>query len=351
MSEDILLHRLNGNQGDIGEIILNRPSALNALTKSMCQKIHDQLENWQQDDGIKAVIIRSSGGQAFCAGGDLRFLYENKDDVARSLDFFREEYSMNLAIHEFSKPYIAFLDGITMGGGAGISMNGSHRIATERFEFAMPETGIGFFPDVGSGCFLNKCPGRSGHYLGLTGEKINASDALMLSLVGYYVSSDQIDRIIAALCDKPFKSDDMNTVSQVINQFSLPLPESSLGSVGHLINDCFNRDSVEAIFDALDVVSSPWADHTLRTLMKRSPLSLKVALHYLQTAKSKPFKEIIEMELNIALEFTEHHDFYEGIRAQLIDKDRNPQWHPEKITDISDKEVAKFFTHSVNLEV
>ncbi len=348
MSSDVLFKQLNGNQGDIGEICLNRPQALNALTDTMCQQIREQLHSWQQDDMIKAVIIRGNG-RAFCAGGDLKSLYNNKNDIAWSLDFFRQEYSMNLAIHHFNKPYIAFLDGITMGGGAGISLHGSHRIATERFEFAMPETAIGFFPDVGSGYFLNKCPGRSGHYLGLTGDKINASDALMLSLVSYYIPSDQIEAVIQCLCKTPFDSQATNTVSQIISQFCTPLPESRLLAIGHLIDDCFGRDSIEEIFDALDVVNSSWADHTLRTLMKRSPLSLKVALRYLQTTRSQCIDDIIEMDVNIALEFVEQHDFYEGVRAQLIDKDYHPQWNPSKVAEVSEKQVAKFFTNRINL--
>ena len=348
MSSDVLFNRLNGKQADIGEIYLNRPDALNSLTGDMCEKIREQLVLWQNDDEIKAVIVRGAG-RAFCAGGDLKSLYDNKNDVAWSLDFFRKEYSMNLAIHHFSKPYIAFLDGITMGGGAGLSLHGSHRVATERFEFAMPETNIGFFPDVGSGYFLNKCPGRSGHYLGLTGDKINACDALMLGLLGYYVSSDQINEIIQTLCRTEFGDNDCNTVSQIINRFCTPLPESPLVAVSHLIDDCFKRDSMEAIFDALDVINSPWADRTFRTLMKRSPLSLKVSLRYLQNTRAKSVDEVMEIDINIALEFMEHHDFYEGVRAQLIDKDYKPEWNPEKITDISEKQVAKFFTREVNL--
>lgn len=348
MFSDVLFNRLQGQQGDIGEIYLNRPDVLNALNGEMCKKIRTQLLDWQRDDGIKAVIVRGAG-RAFCAGGDLKSLCKNKDDIAWSLDFFRKEYSMNLAIHHFDKPYIAFLDGITMGGGAGISMHGSHRIATERFEFAMPETNIGFFPDVGSGYFLNKCPGRSGHYLGLTGDKINACDALMLGLVGYYVPSDQVDKIIQQLCDTAFAGDDCNIVSQIINPFCTPLPESPLVAVSHLIDDCFKRDSIEAIFDALDVLSCSWADRVFRTLIKRSPLSLKVGLRYLQSTRNKSIDEVINMELNIALEFMNQHDFYEGVRAQLIDKDYAPQWNPEKIVDVSEKQVARFFNHEVNL--
>lgn len=211
MTENVLFNRLNGEQGDVGEIYLNRPNALNALTLDMCQAIHHQLLAWQADTTIKAVIIRGNG-RAFCAGGDLKSLYYNKEDIGHSLEFFRAEYRLNLAIHHFPKPYIAFLDGITMGGGAGISLHGSHRVATEHFEFAMPETGIGFFPDVGSGYFLNKCPGKSGYYLGLSGEKINAPDAMMLSLIGYYVPSDQINKIILQLREATLEEQAHNTV-------------------------------------------------------------------------------------------------------------------------------------------
>ncbi len=348
-SQDILFKRLSGNSGDLGEIYLNRPDTLNALTTSMCQHIHKQLMIWQQDAGIKAVIVRGAGERAFCAGGDVRSLYNNKNNVALSLDFFQQEYAMNLAIHHFSKPYISLLDGITMGGGAGLALHGSHRIATEAFVFAMPETGIGFFPDVGSGYFLNKCPGYSGYYLGLTGEQINAADALMLNLVNYHIPRQEIEAVINALRKTSFTADDSNKVSQIINQFKLITKESKLASISHLIDDCFGRSSIEAIFDALDVVSSPWADRTFRILMKRSPLSLKVALRYLQTARSQSLDEIMNMDLNIALEFMEQHDFYEGIRATLIDKDRTPNWKPQKITDITDKQVAAFFTHSLDL--
>lgn len=331
MMPDIQFTTKNGTHGNVGMITLNRPKALNALTEPMCISLHQQLMLWEDDSSIKAVVIQGAGEKAFCAGGDIRQVYDNGPDKAEeSAQFFWHEYRMNKAIHHFKKPYIALLDGITMGGGCGVSMHGSHRVATERLNLAMPETGIGFFPDVGGGYFLSRLPKHIGWYLGLTGNRIKAADALASGYVNFSVSSDTLDALIAALAEKNFGDNPTVAVTDTINQFSLDMGDAPLQPYFDVIDKAFSAASVEGVLDALKSVENnacrEWCETVLNTLLSKSPYSLEETFQQLMCARDLDFDAAIDREYEIAKRFLQHPDFYEGIRAAIIDKDRSPNW-------------------------
>lgn len=349
-SADIVFTELSGSGGTIGHILLNRPKALNSLTTEMCQLLHDQLLQWQQNNTIKAVIIRGEGERAFCAGGDIRHIYHNGEERAvDSENFFRTEYQMNRAIFHFDKPYIALLDGITMGGGAGVSIHGSHRVATERLVFAMPETGIGFFPDIGAGYFLTHCSDKLGYYLGLTGDRIGAADACELDLMTHVISSDQQEHLIQALRDNVFNGSDFAMVSRIIEDFVIETQPPRLTNHLSQIAACFDSNTIEKILTRLQEVNSDWSSLTIKMLQEKSPTSLKVTLEQLNRAQGMKFDDIMEMEFNMALQFTHTPDFYEGVRAVVIDKDQSPKWQPNNLAAVDHEIVDKFFTHKFNL--
>lgn len=351
-SEDIIFSELSGKNGSIGHILLNRPKALNALTTEMCQAFYTQLTQWQNNKQIKAVIIQGEGERAFCAGGDIRSLYYNgKENVSEALNFFRHEYRMNAAIFHFNKPYIALLDGITMGGGAGVSMHGSHRVATERLVYAMPETGIGFFPDIGAGHFLSRLAERIGIYLGLTGDRINAADAFQFGIVKHVISSDKQSDIVQALTDLSFTARDHDKVSAVLDSFAVKPETSKLSNFRHQIADCFDASSINEIIVRLEELNSDWSRHTLKKLQSKSPISLKVTFEQLRRAVNMKFDDIMNMEFNIASQFLRTPDFYEGVRAAVIDKDQSPHWQPASLKTVTDEMVQKFFSNELSLEL
>lgn len=342
-AEEIIFSVRSGKAGDVGDILLNRPAALNALTYTMCESLTSRLALWQKDDSIKAVVIRGVGDKAFCAGGDVKSIVKYQDDIALAVDFFRCEYQMNRAIFHFSKPYISFLDGITMGGGAGVSLPGSHKIATERFSFAMPETTIGFFPDVGAGYFLNHCPGKIGIYLGLTGKRIGASDAFVGNLVDHIVPSHDLDTIYQAICATPLGDDSHDILDALFGKYKLKVNEPELMPVTQILNECFAASTIEKIFDGLSDKPSDWSNGTLRTLMTRSPTSLKVTLKHLLVAKKMSFDQVMQEDFTIVQGFLQGHDFYEGVRALLVDKDNKPTWKPANITEVDNSLVDSYF--------
>lgn len=339
---DILFETISdAKQNQLGKIILNRPQALNAMSMDMFLQLHNQLMAWAKDDAIKAVIVRSNNEKAFCAGGDIRAMYEHQSESPDVLaQYFRLEYNVNRLIYHYPKPYIALMNGITMGGGVGISIHASHRVAGSDLRFAMPETQIGFFPDVGATYHLSRLPNHVGSYLALTGNVICASNALALKLVDAVVANDQFDtlekEIVSVMCDaKKIKS--VIDAHQVVNDSHKMLPADK-------INACFAHTTVEAILTALESENSEWSNTLLSQLHLRSPTSLKVSLQQLLCAKQKAFDEVIEMDFHIARIMLENHDFYEGIRAAIIDKDKNPKWRPLHLSDVSEQDVAKYFS-------
>jgi enoyl-CoA hydratase/carnithine racemase len=343
-ASDVLIKEEKGKGGNLGIITLNRPQALNALTPSMCQHIKQALDDWENSSLIKAVMIRGSGERAFCAGGDLRHLYQTgKENPQEAKFFFYHEYRMNYRIFNFAKPYIALLDGITMGGGVGLSVYGNQRIATEKLLWAMPETGIGYFADVGASYFLSHSPGYMGFYLGLTGARINAADCYYLGLIDQYINSSQIDNFLAKLLATPFDFDANQTVTDILSEFTLPLEDSTLAKYRTEIDTCFAHNTMEDIIHALQRHKNPWCHEVAQLLLTKSPISLKVTLEALQRGKQFELANCLSMEYRLGQHFLYAHDFYEGIEAVVINKNQVPRWSPSKLEKISKGEVEKFF--------
>jgi enoyl-CoA hydratase len=288
---------------ETGFIILNRPEALNALSLDMIRGIHEKLKIWEAESNIRQVYIMSNNDRAFCAGGDIRAVYEaHKRNEKNIKDYFKEEYALNTYIKHYPKPYISIINGITMGGGLGISIHGSLRIATNALTLAMPETGIGFFPDIGATYFLSRIPHNLGIYLGLTSARLNATETLYIGL---------IDQIIGT-----------------------PPPNNHLETHQKIIEKAFQYKTVEEILETLLREPDPWAKEIYNIILKKSPMSLKLTLKALLKAKNLEFNQCMEMEYKLACYCLEHHDFIEGIRAAVIDKDQNPKWQPEKLSEV-----------------
>ena len=340
--------------GHVGLITLNRPKALNALSLSMIRTLSQCLLAWRDDEQVKAVAIRGTSKTgpfgAFCAGGDIRFFHQAALDGNPELeDFFTEEYALNHLIHDYPKPYIAFMDGIVMGGGMGISQGAQIRIVTERTKMAMPETNIGLFPDVGGGYFLSRCPGRSGEWLALTGEMIGAAGALELGLADTCFDGAKLASAWHALASTDFVR--AGAIDQWLAMFSVAAPAYSTRTTA-LIDHHFSGDSVSAIVHGLEADADAWAQHTAATLRRRSPLMLHVVLAQIRRARTLSLADDLRMERDLV-----HHCFHprhlglddrqsepvEGIRALAVDKDAAPRWHPARIEEVSPQMVEPYF--------
>lgn len=333
MTDDVLFAR----EGASGRITLNRPKALNALNLPMIHALREHLVEWSRDPAIKGVVLTGAGDRAFCAGGDIRSLYDVKQAGGGPLlaDFFWHEYRLNRQIHRYAKPYISLIDGICMGGGVGLSVHAPYRVASEKATFAMPETGIGFFPDVGGGYALGRCPGEIGVYLALTGARLKLADAIYAGLATHHVPSAEFPALLAALADAP------NVAT--IQNFARDAGLAPLAEQREVIDRCFAHDAVEAIFVALAADGSDFAAATLKTLKSKSPLSLKVTLKQVQAARLLGFEDAMIMEYRIVQRFMAGREFFEGVRAVLVDKDNAPRWshtHPE---DVTAAEVDAYF--------
>jgi len=308
--------------------ILDRPKALNALSLAMVGSLSDWLRGALADNNISALGIRSASATAFSAGGDVRALYaarQNGDRAALN-EFYRQEYRLNRAIRHCRKPYMALIDGLVMGGGAGVSINGSHRLVGPNARFAMPETGIGFFPDVGGSWFLSRCPGEIGVYLGLSGAALGPADMLYAGLATHFLPAGSC---VLGL-------DDLSTLPAEAG----PAPLASLQPV---IDRCFSANSIEAIVAALEYEGSDWARETASAMQKRSPLALKVTLREIRKARQLDFDQAMVMEYRLARHFMAGQDFFEGVRAAVIDKDRRPAWHPATLAEVSEALVESYF--------
>jgi enoyl-CoA hydratase len=329
-------------KGSAGIIRLNRPRALNSLTLPMVQSMKRAMDDFCEDSDIGCVILTGEGERGLCAGGDIRVIHDagkaGDGDVTR---FWREEFPLNYAISRFPKPYVALMDGIVMGGGVGLSAHGSYRVVTERTRLAMPETGIGYFPDVGASWLLPQAPGECGTWLGLTGSEIGAADAIHAGLADFQVPSDALPELIEALC--LVKAPD--AVGSVIERFSVASSGEFLNRHQELIDDIFRFDSVEKIIHALESRTDEFSLQTLQTLQKRSPTSLKLTLRLLRLGRqSSGLVECLDREFAAGAEILRQHDFYEGVRAALIDKDRNPQWKPALLAEVKDVDIDRFLT-------
>ncbi|MGE0152778.1 MAG: enoyl-CoA hydratase/isomerase family protein [Reyranellaceae bacterium] len=330
-------------KGGIGHIVLNRPKALNALTLPMVRLIGPQMEAWAKDKAVKAVAISGAGDRAFCAGGDVAEIYRRKmaGDLSLGRDFFREEYIVNRGIFRFPKPWIALLDGITMGGGVGLSVHGRFRIVTEKFLFAMPETGIGLFPDVGGGHFLPRLPGQLGMYLALTGQRLKAADALYCGVATHFVSSDRIPALKQALEAMAGEGD--AAVEAVLEKFTGDAGAATLPPHRTMIDHHFGRDTVADILESLAQDGSDWGRKTAAALHRLSPTSMKITFRQIRLGGEMSFEDIMTMEYRMSQGCMAGHDFYEGVRAVLIDKDNSPKWNPAGLAEVGEDIVARHF--------
>ena len=327
--------------GGIGRILLNRPKALNALTLNMCQLLLPQLRAWKSDPAVKAIVVIGAGEKAFCAGGDVVRLYE--DGKARKpypREFWSTEYRCNVLIKRFPKPYIALIDGIVMGGGVGLSVHGSYRVATDRTTFAMPETGIGLFPDVGGSYFLGRLPGATGIFLGLTGKRLKGPDCVALGLAQVYVPHDKLASLEEALTKTTGTLED---VARIAESFAEPVKDAPILAERANIDKHFSHGSVEAILDSLAADGGEWATAQLTALKTKSPLSMKTTFKQIKTGATLSFEDCMRMEWRMANRAALDNDFYEGVRALLVDKDNKPQWKPATLAEVTEAQVDAYF--------
>jgi enoyl-CoA hydratase len=331
-------------RGAVVVVTLNRPRALNALTLEMCRQLDAWLAAWAADPEVSAVVVKGAGPRAFCAGGDVRAIWEGvRDGSELPAAFFAAEYRMNRRVFHFPKAYIALIDGVTMGGGVGVSAHGSHRVATERTLLAMPETGIGLFPDVGASYLLPRLPGRLGRYLGLTGARLKAADCLYAEIATHRVGSSDLPALEDALVEADWSGDATEVAAAAIERFSSDPGEPPLAAYRRAIDRCFAGASVEAIFDNLAAEGGDWADDTLAGLKRCSPTSLKITFRAIEEGARLDFDSVMSMEYRLSQACMAGHDFSEGVRAVVIDKDNAPAWRPASLAAVTDDAVEAHF--------
>lgn len=338
--QDILFER----RGQAGIVTLNRPKALNAITHPMVHALSRQLDLWSHDEAVTRVVVTANGERAFCAGGDIRALYDlgKAGRQEEALRFFREEYVLNAKIKRYAKPYIALIDGIVMGGGVGVSIHGSHRVAGDKYAFAMPEVGIGFFPDVGGTYALPRLAGEIGTYLALTGERIKASDAVLSGAATHMVKSARFEALLNALTGA-------DPVNAVLADFMEKPGAGECMPRRRSIDKLFSANSVEAILSALEAEAgkgtdaSQWAAATATTIRAKSPTSLKLALAQMRYGTHHSFEACMACEFRIVSRIVHGHDMYEGVRAVIVDKDNRPRWNPTGLAGVSSETIAGYF--------
>ncbi|MBB6426509.1 enoyl-CoA hydratase/isomerase family protein [Sphingopyxis sp. JAI128] len=328
MTEDVLISA----DGRVGRISLHRPKAIHALNLPMCRAMIDALLKWRDDDAVEAVIIDHSEGRGFCAGGDIRMLAESgAKDGTEARAFFHTEYRLNHLLFTYPKPVVAFMDGITMGGGVGISQPAKYRVATEHTRFAMPETGIGLFPDVGGGWYLPRLEGRVGVYLALTGARLDGAECLALGLATHYLPSEKLAEAKARIAVDPAR------IGGILGELSVTAPPAAITQHLERINRLFASDSYEDILAALEADGGEWAEKERGVLRGKSPQTCKVALRQLKEGgEMHDFASQMAQEYAIGSRVVAMHDFVEGVRALIVDKDNSPKWDPptpEAVTD------------------
>ena len=341
---EILLQQV----GALVQVTMNRPKALNALSYLMIDEFTRLLPEWQNDERICAVLIKGAGGRAFCAGGDVKAAHEagtafkgGEITLSEAASFYADEYRLNRSLFHTDKPLIALMNGIVMGGGYGIAGPCRYRICAEDTLFAMPETAIGFFPDIGGVYYLAKAPGEIGAYLALTGDRIGAADIMHCKLATHYIPHHVQPNFFSAL--EAFEGADA-ALGLLLDQFSVQQDQTSvLLEKQELIDRCFAFDTVEDIVEALKAEDDPWCQDKLDMLLSRSPTSIKVALKHFRMAQHDDFDAVIARDFVLAQNFLKANDFYEGVRAVLIDRDNKPAWQPASLTSVSEKDVSAYF--------
>ncbi|MEV8391078.1 MULTISPECIES: enoyl-CoA hydratase/isomerase family protein [unclassified Streptomyces] len=333
---------LTARAGRTAHLTLNRPRALNALTHPMVRTIDEALAAWQGDDDVTAVVISGAGDRGLCAGGDIRVIHEDtRTGGGVSPAFWRDEYRLNVRIARYPKPYVALMDGIVMGGGVGVSAHGSVRIVTERSAVAMPETAIGLVPDVGGTYLLSRAPGELGTHLALTGQTFGPADALLCGFADHFVLSDRLGELRAALAGPEVR--EAADVREIVRRYGATAPEGRLGADREWIDDCYSAGSVEEIIDRLRGNGAPAAKDAAETLLTRSPTALKATLVAVRRARrTATLEEVMDQEYRASCAALTFPDLQEGIRAQVIDKDRRPRWSPKELAEVTDADVARF---------
>ncbi|KAK4525758.1 hypothetical protein GAYE_SCF16G3667 [Galdieria yellowstonensis] len=344
-----------GSTGGVKTLLLSRPKALNALSTSLCTRLRERVKRYEQSAGlVNTLILRGAGVKAFCAGGDVRGLYDARGDIQSQAKFFREEYSADYVLGTLRGiTLVSIWDGICMGGGAGISIHGPIRIATERTIFAMPECAIGLHPDVGVSYFLAKLPNHIGMYLALTGARLTGRDVYHAGIATHYVPSHRLSDMIR--CLEESNTDSLHAVNSIIADFEgQPMEEEGKNSEfvqqWPMIHRCFAWKRVEEVIQALKKETEATADSTskfaqqaLEQILKGSPTSLKVTLESIEQASQMTLKQTLQKDFRMSMHFMKGHDFYEGIRATLVDKDRNPKWQPDKLEQVTRATVEEYF--------
>ena len=335
MTEDVLI----STDQRIGRVRLNRPKAIHALTTQMCEVMSEALLRWRSDDSVEAVVIDHAEGRGFCAGGDVVMIARSgSEDASNAKRFFFAEYRLNHLLFTYPKPTVAIMDGITMGGGVGISLPCDYRIATENTRLAMPETGIGLFPDVGGGWYLPRLPGRAGEFMALTGARLDGAECHYLGLATHYVEQASLPDMIDRIASTP------DRVQGPIGAFAARVPEAKIEQNLPQITRLFASDHLEEVLAALEADESDWAHSELATLKSKSPLSCKVSLRLMaEGATRTSFTDEMRAEYALAGRVARTHDFREGVRALLIDKDNAPQWDPATPEEVTDEMLDVLF--------
>lgn len=343
MTDDIL----TSVQGRTGRIRLNRPGAIHALNTAMCAAMLEALEAWRVDIGIEAVLIDHAASpdgdpkksRGFCAGGDIRMLADSgAKDGLEARAFFHTEYRLNHKLFTYVKPTVAFMDGITMGGGVGISLPCRYRVATENTRLAMPETGIGLFPDVGGGWYLSRLPGRMGQYLALTGHRLDGAECLALGIATHYLPSASLEEAKARIIADP------RSIDAILADLSVSAPDAKILAHREEIDRLFAADALEDVFAALAADPGDWAAAQLTTLRTKSPQTMKVSLRLLhEGALMHDFADEMRQEYAVGCRVVQRHDFLEGVRAVIIDKDNAPRWNPDTPEGVTDHVIDQIF--------
>jgi len=336
----------------VGWLKLNRPEALNSLSAEMVERMYEILDAWRTNPQVALICISGAGTKGLCAGGDMRAFYDlrHSNVEAHARRFFPTEYRMDLMIHQYPKPILVYMDGIVMGGGVGLSVGASERLLTEKTKWAMPEMNIGFFPDVGASYFLNQMPGYIGRYLALTGEIIQPADVLYTGAANRYMESRHWEDLINEIQKRDWSLDKAKEqISDVLDTFcSTPVHSSSLAELQSKIDQHFVEETVEEIMASLGSAADSgddWAAKTRATIQAKSPISLKVTLRQLQKGKNQSLPSCLDMELALSMNFMQNHDFYEGVRSVLVDKDRNPQWKANVLAKVGEQDVERYFSY------
>lgn len=336
-------------RNSVGHLTLNRPAGLNALNLDMIRQLRKQLDTWLDDDQVRVVVLRANGEKAFCAGGDIRGLYDSYlagDDMY--MTFFTEEYALDQLIHDYPKPVLALMDGFVLGGGMGLAQAATHRVITERVKMGMPETGIGYFPDVGGSYFLPRLEGAIGQYLGVTGTHIRAADALYAGLADYCLNHDQIAELEQTLDTLRWSREPDRDLDQLlIERAQQQLPGSEIEAMHTAIDQHFGQPDMLSIRAALAAEQRDdyreWAQRTLAAIDSKSPLAMDVTLELLRQGRELSLPDCFALELHLDSQWFSDGDIMEGVRALIVDKDRNPKWNPPTLEDVSPARVAEFF--------